>query len=329
MTTQTLLRMTAPLGDRFEIPYHDIGPKEKAPAVALVAGLHGNELNGVFVLSRLADLLKRAATGKHRVFRLKERVVVVPAVNLLGVNTRSRNWPFDKTDINRMFPGHDLGETTQRIAYSTIAATKDAQWRIDIHSSNLDFEEIPQVRLYDPQPREREGARRFGLSTIVELPVSTVFTSTLGHAWRWFGGENYVIQVGQAGNLQLGHCSRLFQALLRFLVACDVLEGRPPGETEDVHSFGLGQTFPIISELAGMFVSSLSVGRWLRAGETLGYLYDPYEGTLKTEIKTPVPGLLSGLRRQPMLCEGDLLARIQTLERHGHAVDTYLHSHGQ
>ena len=330
MSTRDLLTMTAPLRESFGIPYHDIGPGNEPPRVALVAGIHGNEVNGIFVLSRLADLLRRAWSGDHPEYRLHRRVVIVPAVNVLGANNRTRAWPFDNTDINRMFPGHPEGETTQRIAHRVISATKEAYLRIDIHSSNTSFEELPQVRLYAPNDDERSSAFLFGLPAIVERPMNTVFTSTLGHAWRRHGGENFVIQAGQAGALQLAHCERLFQALMNFLRHKEVISGGTLTDfDEDVHLFGLEQTAPLISERAGLFVSHLDVGRWVQAGETLGHLYDPFDGTIVREITAPLGGLLSGLRRQPLLCEGDLVARIQTANPIPEPVDTYLFSHGQ
>ena len=46
-------------------------------------------------------------------------------------------------------------------------------------------------------------------------------------------------------------------------------------------------------------------------------------------VKTPHAGLVSGLRQQSILFEGDLLARIQTREEVTQEVDTYLFGHGQ
>lgn len=41
------------------------------------------------------------------------------------MNIKKRFWPTDNTDINRMFPGYDLGETTQRIAAGVFEVIKD------------------------------------------------------------------------------------------------------------------------------------------------------------------------------------------------------------
>ncbi len=330
MSSRLLLQMTAPLREDFDIPYHDLGPTDGPPRAALVAGIHGNELNGVFVLSRLASFLTEIAEGKKPQHRLRQRVVLIPAVNVLGLNLRSRVWPFDKTDINRMFPGYDAGETTQRIAWAVLEATRHAYYRIDVHSSNTAFEELPQIRLYEPSEQERKSALMFGLPAVIERPMNTVFTSTMGHAWRWNEGQNFVIQAGKAGDLQLHHCERLFFSIVAFLQRTGIVEGQPLSDADqDSHYFSLDQTSPVISEQAGLFVSRLDVGRWVRSGELIGYLYDGFHGHIRAEINSPVPGLISGIRRQPLLCEGDLVARIQTRHTLESQVDTYLHSHGQ
>lgn len=329
MSEGKLLSMTSPLRADFEIPYHDIGDPSRPPKLALVAGVHGNELNGVFVLSRLASFLKRVAAGEAQGQELCDRVLVVPAVNVLGVNTRNRRWPFDGTDINRMFPGYDAGETTQRIAHAVMEVTRQAYYRVDIHTSNLDFEELPQVRLYAATPAERTSAILFGLPAVVERPLNAIVSSTLAISWRAHEGENFVIQAGLAGVLQTHHCERLFRALVTFLHRTGIVRGTHLSEEEDVHYFGVDQSLPVISATAGLFVSRLEVGRWVRAGEVLGQVFGGFEGDLLAEIHAPLSGLLSGLRRQPMLYEGDLVARLQSSEPVAEVADTFVPGQGQ
>jgi predicted deacylase len=330
MSPHVLLHMTAPSREDFDVPYHDVGPRDQPPRLALVAGLHGNELNGVFVLARLASFLRGVAEGTRDGAELLGRVLIVPAVNVLGVNTRQRSWPFDGTDVNRMFPGYDAGETTQRIAAAVLELTAAAPLRIDIHSSNVDFEELPQVRLYDPSDAEREAARWLGLPAIVERHANPTFGTTLASAWRARGGRSLVVQAGHAGSLQAQHCERLFRALIDFLERAGLLVGvRLAEPEEDAHRFGPRQALPLIADHAGWFVSRLEVGQWLQAGDTIGYVYDGFHGDLRGELRTPVSGLLSGIRRQPLLCEGDLVARLLTRQEFDDVADTYLMGHGQ
>jgi uncharacterized protein len=314
MTRRVLLHMTAPLREDFDISYHDIGEELGPPHIALVAGLYGNELNGVFVLSRLAAFLQEVATDQQAGIQLRQRAIIIPAVNILGLNTLKRHWPFDNTDINRMFPGYDAGETTQRIAHAVLEVTSPAHYRIDLRSAPLDFEELPQVRLYDPTDDERDMARLFGLPAVIERPTDMISTVTIGHAWKSYGGTNFVLRAGYAGNLQLPHCERLFHALVVFLQRTGIVEGKPASDEseEDVHYFGVEQTARIVAETAGLFISHLEVGRWLQAGDLIGHVFDGFDGQLRAEVRTPTSGLLSGIRRQPLLFEGDLIARMQT-----------------
>ena len=43
-------------------------------------------------------------------------VTVILSANPFSMNIGKRFWAMDDTDINRMFPGYNKGETTQRIA---------------------------------------------------------------------------------------------------------------------------------------------------------------------------------------------------------------------
>jgi predicted deacylase len=298
---RNLLCMTAPVREGFDIPCHEIGPKSFHPAVALVAGLHGDEINGVFILSRLADFLKGVEAG----------MLIIPAVNVLGVNLRTRTWPFDKTDLNRMFPGSTTGETTERIAYAVLEATKRADYRIDIHTASADFEEVPQVRLHGPSGAERETAWLFGLPAVMERSLSPVFTTTMMYSWKVWPGQSFSLRVGQAGTVQLDHCQRVFRALVSFLGRVGVLEGvQIAVEDEETCYFDKPSAFRMYADKAGTFVSDRQVGGWVRAGQEMGYIYDSFGGNVIEKVVSPVAGLLTGIRRHPLLFEGDLILRI-------------------
>jgi len=308
---RNLLCMTAPVREGFEIPCHEIGPASGHPGVALVGGLHGDEINSVFILSRLADFLNSVEAEKYPELKLKKRVLIIPAVNVLGVNLRTRTWPFDKTDINRMFPGSTIGETTQRIAYAVLEATKRADYRIDLHTASTDFEEIPQVRLYGPTDEERATAALFGLPAVMERSLSPVFTTTLLHSWKIWPGQSFMLRIGQGGTVQLEHCQRLFRSLVSFLGRIGVLEGvQIAAEDEEVCFFDKPSGFRVFAEKAGTFVSDRQVGRWVRQGQELGYIYDSFSGTVIEKVVSPVAGLLTGIRRHPLLFEGDLVLRV-------------------
>jgi putative transposase len=181
-------------------------------------------------------------------------------------------------------------------------------------SASRDFEALPQVRLYAPTPDEYTTAGLFGLPAVIESPMHATFSATISHAWKTCSGENFVIYAGYAGSLRLPHFECLFRALVAFLQRTGFLQVTPlsPEHEEDVHYFGIGQVVSVIADTAGLFISHLEVGRWLQAGDLIGHVFDGFDGHLRAEIKASVAGLLSGIRRQPLLFEGDLMARLQT-----------------
>jgi predicted deacylase len=102
--------------------------------------------------------------------------------------------------------------------------------------------------------------------------------------------------------------------LVAFLQRIGIVHGKPASDESEevVHCFGVEQTSRIVAETAGLFISHLEVRRWLQTGDLIGQVFDGFDGQLHAEVKTPVSGLLSGIRHQPLLFEGDLVAHIQT-----------------
>lgn len=62
---------------------------------------------------------------------------MIPAANALSANIHKRFWPVDNTDVNRMFPDYDKGETTQRIAADIFEAVSSYDCGIQLASFYL------------------------------------------------------------------------------------------------------------------------------------------------------------------------------------------------
>ena len=297
MSDNTVSSLSARLWRKGLLPRHDIGPRARAPKLALVADAREAELNGIFVLSRLAAFLRGIEAGERRGLHLRERVVIIPAAE------------------GPTGSGGDHGQRRPRVSPATAAAmvelTQTAYYRVNIRPVSPEIEDMPQVCLYAPNDDERASACLFGLPAVIERPLEEAAPSDLVRAWQPCGGENFVIHAGQAGGLQTGHCETLFRALVAFLDRTGIVGGlRPSNEDEDLHYFGLKQIFVVLAEQSGIFSSTLNVGRWIRAGEALGHIYDGFSGEIRARVAAPVAGLLASLRRQPLLCSGGLVAKV-------------------
>ena len=103
---------------------------------------------------------------------------------------------------------------------------------------------------------------------------------------------------------------------MAFLDRTGIVSGlRLADEEEDLRYFSLRQVFVVLAEQPGIFSSRQEVGRWVQAGEELGHVYDSFSGSERGRVVAPVAGLLASLRRQPLLGEGDLVARILMPDR--------------
>lgn len=284
--------------------YHDIGSDKRSPRLALVGDLRGTGLNGMFVLSRLAAFLTGIDSGQMPGLRLRERVVVVPVTNVFELPATG----ITKQPRARVNQHHSLwGVTTEAL----VALTRTAYYRVEIQQNSPYIEEMPQVCLYAPSDDERATACLFGLPAVIERPMEPGAGSDLRRAWRSLSGENFSIHVGQAGALCTSYCEDLFKALVSFLDRTGIVEGLNLTDEEDrLRYFNLRQVFVVLAEQSGIFSSSVAVGRWVRAGAELGRIDDCFTGRGRARVVSPVTGLVASLRRQPLLCKGELLARI-------------------
>ena len=130
-----IFELESPFRSSYQL--HRLSFGEGGPIVAIVAGLHGNELNGIHALNLLASVLQMQ--------QLNGTVMLFPLVNSFGADECAKLWPFDDFDINKAFPGDPNGTPSQRIAYALLEGTKEADICIDVHSGASHIREFPQL----------------------------------------------------------------------------------------------------------------------------------------------------------------------------------------
>ena len=112
MKREILYTMKMPYRQDFLLEGFRFGEGEKSCAV--VGGIRGDEVQQMYTCARLVKAL--AEIEQRGNLLPGHEILVIPCANRFSMNVGKRFWPMDGSDINRMFPGYDLGETTQRIA---------------------------------------------------------------------------------------------------------------------------------------------------------------------------------------------------------------------
>ena len=112
MEEKILFELESVYRDNMRVKGFSFGNGEKSACI--VGATRGNEVQQVYICSQLIKILKQLE--KQGKIRDGKSVMIVPSINSHSMNIQKRFWSTDNTDINRMFPGYNLGETTQRIA---------------------------------------------------------------------------------------------------------------------------------------------------------------------------------------------------------------------
>lgn len=130
MKKEILYSLKSPYRDSLDIVGYRFGAGEKT--LAVVGAIRGNEIQQMYICTQLIQKLKELEQEHH--IREDVEILVIPCVNYYSMNIGKRFWPMDNTDINRMFPGYDLGETTQRIADGIFQKLHGYQYGIQLTS---------------------------------------------------------------------------------------------------------------------------------------------------------------------------------------------------
>lgn len=310
MATETFFTIDMPYCERMEIR-RTVFAGGGGPRVAVVAGIHGDELEGLYVCHRLAAWLEELQLTTPAA--LAGSVELYPAVNTLGLDTLTRGLPVFDTDLNRSFPGSAGGPLPERLASALMKELTGAALVVDIHASNIYLREIPQVRI----SQEFEGglvplARRMNLDMIWLHGAATVLETTIAHSLNNTGTPCLVVEMGVGMRITPEYCDQLTVGLLAVWKELGVLAPDTviPETTHQPLVADDSNVHYLNAQTSGIFVPTASHWTDVCRGELLGTIVSPFSGAILSEVRSPVAGVLFTLREYPLVYEGSLMARV-------------------
>jgi predicted deacylase len=268
---------------------------EDGPVLALTAGMHGDEINGMEIVRRLLD------SGLHQPKR--GVTVCMPIVNVYGFLNYSRDVP-DGKDINRSFPGNKNGSLASRVAYNLMREVIPyVDYGIDFHTGGAMRANYPQVRAVLRDEKNIALAQAFHAPFTIDSPFRPnslrMEASRMGkNIIVYEGGESLrfdqqAIEEGIAGTLRL----------MKFL---NMIDWAPdPNEENKV----VWNTSWIRAKNAGLFQSNVKCGQLVRKGEWVGTITDPF-GEFKEQVVATETGYVVGLNNIPVINAGDALMHL-------------------
>ena len=309
---ETVMTAQMPVGLPIKIKKNRLEPdtiQENMPRLSIVAGVHGDELQGQYICYELIRRIKEEREN------LKGIVDVYPCVAPMALEIRKRNAP-GALDMNAMFPGSHHGHTIEYMAAEVIEDLKGSDFCIDIHSSDIFIRELPQIRVPENAGKKvTELAHKSGIPVLwMNSNSSSVWEGSLAYSLRRKGIPNLVIESGIALKIDYEYCKKVIDGIFRMMKELEVFEGEvsPTKKTVTVKK---NDVEVIHCNTSGIFIPKIQIGSFVRENQVLGCIVRPILGAELEEVKSSCDGMIFSLREYPAVCEGELLARICKAER--------------
>ena len=282
--------------DNFRVTGYEFGKGKKA--LCIVGSMRGNEVQQLYCCSQLVKKFKQLEEEGRILSNVK--ILIIPSCNPYSMNIQKRFWPIDNTDINRMFPGYDLGETTQRIADGVFKAIKDYEYGIQFTSFYMPGEFIPHVRMMNEGYSDIETAKLFGMPYVVERKVRPYDTATLNYNWQVWDTKAYSFYTTSTTRIDTASAGQAILSILRFCSAKNLVkyqEGNKVHETRIVSDTDL---ISIKTAKSGIFEPLIKVGDKVTEGTPLANIVNVYDGEDMETLYSPTDGVVFFMHTDPL-----------------------------
>jgi predicted deacylase len=288
-----------------EIPVIVARGRTAGPLLFAVAGIHGNEYEGMAAIRQVtAELDPNALHGTF---------AAIVTANPFAYASRTRESPaaLDGRNLARVFPGSASGSPTERLAAALFQLIRRTvrmdDLLLDLHSgpAEVAFATMAGYRVGSGPARahSEEAARHMGLPLLWEIPDSpgplNAETSRIGIPT--IGTET----TGRAGCRveDVAHYRQGLRNLLAWMGICP--EWEPPLRDDRKPQ----STIALVAPATGFLRVEVGLLGEVAAGERIGRVIDPF-GALVAEVRSPVSGAIWAVRETPHVDAGDLIFMI-------------------
>lgn len=274
---------------------------------AIVTGIHGDELEGQYICY---NLIRKITSNMAN---LTGTVEIYPSINPLGMESVSRAFPMTGLDMNRVFPGTQVGSIAENIARAVTESVKGADICVDIHASNIFIREIPQVRI---RPENSDRLMRYAKMLNTDMvwvhESGAVGSGSLAESLIAEDVPTLVVEMGVGQRIDREYCDQLLHGIFNLLNQMGIWAEEEHGISHPMVSSD-GSVNVIHSGGSGIFIPCVEHNMWLAKGTPIGEIVTPITGTVEQEITAPVDGVIFSLREYPIVYEGSVIARMLSM----------------
>lgn len=298
MLKETIYTLDAPFRANMNIYGYTFGSGDKSACI--VGPTRGNEVQQLYVCSQLIKTLAQIEKNGHLLNN--HEILVIPCVNNFSVNVEKRFWALDKTDINRMFPGNPLGETTERIANAVFEKTKGYNYGIQFASFHTPGDFIPHVRMMETGHQNTSLANLFGLPYVLTRKPEPFDTTTLNYNWQMNETNAFSVYTSATDQIDEPSARQAVSSILRFLTRMGIIK-------YNCHNGFIASVIeeetllPIRADVSGIYRRLKNPGDEVQFGDTLAEVIDPLEGEIISQILAPSDGIIFFAHTKPLVIQ--------------------------
>lgn len=267
--------------------------KKDGPILLLLAGSHGDEINGIDIVRKV---MKKGWNKPEQ-----GTVICIPVYNIFGFLNLRREFP-DGRDLNRSFPGSKNGSLAAQFAHqfmTEIAPYVDVI--IDFHTGAAQRSNFPQTRCDFKSKKSLELCKKFGAPFILNSPL---ISKSMRAAVQKMGKDYILFEGGKANQTDpeivefgLTGVQRIMKTLNMKAFTVEDPEEAP---------ILLKSSKWIRASNSGMFAPKVKNGSYVKQGDLLGKIADPF-GNFERLVKTSSSGFIININEGPLVNKGDAI----------------------
>ena len=309
MKKEVIYELKSLYRDPLRITGYSFGEGEES--VCIVGAMRGNEIQQIYLCSQIIQKLKELE--RNRQLDPHKKIMVIPSINHYSMNIAKRFWAQDDTDINRMFPGYNEGETTQRVAEGVFRNIQNYQFGIQFTSFYIPGEFATHIRMMKTGLEDIEDAKLFGLPYIVVRNPRPYDTTTLNYNWQIWNCKAYSLYTKDTDIIDEKSVKEALHCVLRFLYQKGITHYPMSGGyiSEIVEE---QQMLSLKTTQAGILKRLVEVNDEVEKGEVLAEVLDPYEGTVLEKIYASKRGVVFFVHSQPLVYSQTAVVKLKLLD---------------
>lgn len=291
-------------GQPIMVPVHVIKGAQDGPRFLVVAGVHGDELNGIATLHGLFDEIDAAT--------LKGSVVAIPGLNQPGLAANNRHYVGSAgggfmTDLNRIFPGKpDSGDSAERyVSMLWNHIIKDnADFAVDLHTQTRGS----SYPLFVFADFNNATAREMAKNLIPDaIKNDQGQRGTLETSLLTYGIPAVTYEIGGPKSWQPALIGRAVHGLLNLMIAAGMIEG---DQTSPEGAPYIGdETTNVYTDVGGYAYLHVGLKDRVEEGDPVATVKNAYGETMR-RYYAPISGYILSVATDPLSEPGAMLVRI-------------------